>query len=69
MHVADIKAELEKRGYSQTRLAKELGLHVSHVHQVIHGTAVSLRVAKRIGQIIDRPLRDIWPGVYDDRAA
>jgi lambda repressor-like predicted transcriptional regulator len=69
MHPADIKAALEKRGYNQTRVADDLHVSASHVHMVIHGDAISLRVAERVGKILGRSPRELWPGVYDDRVA
>jgi lambda repressor-like predicted transcriptional regulator len=64
MHPADIKAFLEKAGYTQIKLGKELQVSDVMVNHVIHGRHSSRRIAKRIAEITDKTLEELWPGRY-----
>jgi Ner family transcriptional regulator len=67
MHPEDIKAALRKRGSSQAILARELGVAITSVHNVIHGACKSERIAKAISEVVgvDRAL--LWPSRYVSR--
>lgn len=64
MHPADIKALLEKAGYTQIKLGRELKVSDVMVNHVIKGRSTSRRIAKRIAQITGKTLNDLWPGRY-----
>lgn len=64
MHPADIKASLEKAGKSCAKVAKELDVLPSTVHQVIYGRCSSRKVATHISRAIGVPVSKLWPGRY-----
>lgn len=64
MHPEDIKAALRKRGSSQSRVARDLGVAQTSVHNVIHGACKSDRIAKAIADIVGVDRADLWPGRY-----
>ncbi len=72
MPAADIKAALEKSGYTQTDIARMLkdadgsSLRLSTVWLVIKGKGTSRRVAKKVSEIIGIPVSQIWPGKYPE---
>lgn len=65
MHPEDIKAELRKKGSSQTKVANALEVNRTTVHMVIYGGCKSERIAKAIAEIIGKDRSEIWPGRYD----
>jgi len=64
MHPEDIKAALRKRGSSQAKVARELDVAITSVHNVIHGACKSERIAKAISEIVGVDRADLWPGRY-----
>lgn len=64
MHPADIKASLEKAGFTQADLARHH--HVSNVavYLVINGKSRSSKIEKTIAAVIQRHPCDIWPNWY-----
>lgn len=64
MHPEDIKAALRKRGSGQAKLARELGVAITSVHNVIHGACKSERIAKAIADIVGVDRAVLWPGRY-----
>lgn len=66
MHPAMIKAHLRIAGSSQTHVANSLGISHSAVSRVIDGHSRSLRVARRICEIIGEPVETVFPGQYPD---
>ncbi len=70
MHPADIKASLEKAGFSQVDIARSVvgrsGEVVTPgaVHMVIKGKRRSAAIARRISEVIGLPVRTLWPGKY-----
>lgn len=69
MHPADINAALKKAGYTQRRIAKDLGVRQPTVYLVVYGKGTSARIAKAIAQATGLPLSTLWPGKYDKPAA
>lgn len=69
LHPADIKAAIEKKGATQAAIAREFGRSPMAVWNVIHGRTKSRKIADRIAEITGLPLRKLWPGVYEDKAA
>lgn len=65
MHPADINAALIKRGYTQTRIAELVGATQAFVSNVVHNRTKSRPVANAIAAAIDKPVNEIWPGVYE----
>ena len=65
MHPEDIKAALRKRGASQAKIARQLGVANTTVHNVIYGGCKSDRIAKFIANIIGMDRAEIWPGRYE----
>ena len=64
MHYADIKAALEKRGYSLSYVARTEGVTRSFVSQVVRG-ASGARIALRIAALLEMPIDKLWPGRYN----
>lgn len=64
MHPADIQAALKKKGYSQAKLARELGLHPVSISRVILGKEVSNRIMNAVAVIIGQPVQFIFPDYY-----
>lgn len=61
-HRADIKAALEKRGYTLRRLADEHGVSPSTLaHTFMRPYPVS---EQRIAAVIGVPVQEIWPSRY-----
>jgi lambda repressor-like predicted transcriptional regulator len=69
MHPADIKAALEKAGYSQTRLGHSFQPPRTRmtICNVVHGRTTSLEIARKISDVIGVSVMDLWPGKYDRR--
>ncbi len=65
MDYCDIKCALCKRGYSVTRVAKELGLYgPQSVQQVCMRKYYSARVEKFVSEITGIPLSKLFPDRY-----
>ena len=60
----EINAELRSRGYTQEKLAKEIGRGRSTVSEVISGVTKSWYIAQAIGQVIGLEPAAIWPRLY-----
>jgi Ner family transcriptional regulator len=64
MHPAQIKAELEMKGYTQADIAAQLKRAPSTVNYVIKGTGRSRLIENRIAVILGRPAHEVWPSRY-----
>lgn len=64
MHRADIKAALEKKGWTSARIARRRGVRPSTVSMVISGRGKSLPIARFISRITGHPVSQLWPGKY-----
>ena len=64
MHPADIKANLAKRNITQKYLAEILGVWPMSVNRVINKTSVSDRIMKKIAELIDLPVAEVFPEYY-----
>jgi len=62
MHPEQIKAEMRMRGYTQARLADEMGVKKSTVSQVISGTGKSLPIQTAIAKLLGKKITELWPG-------
>jgi len=62
MHPEQIKGELRMSGWTQAMLADDLNVSRSSVAQVIAGWSRSARIQQRISDILDKPVKSIWPG-------
>lgn len=67
MKPLEIRIALLRRGYSNSRVAKELRLTRSTVGDVISGRQKSLRVALKIAEVTKLPVDALWPGRYGRR--
>ena len=67
IHIAFIKAELNRHGYSQKRVATELKLTTPTIYQIIKGTGKSRRVAEFIAEKTGLTLEQMWPGKYAEK--
>lgn len=52
--------ELRKRGWTQTRIARTLGVTQSAVHQIIFNRARSKRIRNFIASILQKEVVDLW---------
>lgn len=65
MDYLDLKFRLAKKGYTLTRVAKELDLYgPQSVQQVLARKYFSARVEKRVSEIIGIPLEKLFPDRY-----
>jgi lambda repressor-like predicted transcriptional regulator len=67
MKPAFIKAHIEEAGYTQEKIARELGVSDVAVNHVIHGRHSSRRIAEFIAKITGLTLEELWPGRYRPR--
>ncbi|MDN7136388.1 helix-turn-helix domain-containing protein [Pseudidiomarina terrestris] len=65
----EIKAEIIKKGFSLTMIADVLGKSPSMVSKVVNGSATSLLIADCISRILDRPIHEVFPNLYDESFA
>lgn len=56
-----IKNLLENAGITQTDIAKELGISLSYVNDVVQGKRRGRKVRLFIAQKLDRPVAHLWP--------
>lgn len=68
MHPELIKAQIRMKGGSLSSIAREADVSPNAVRLVVHGQGKSKKIAKRIADLIDTPLEELWPGVYPIRA-
>lgn len=68
MHPADIRAALNKRGYSILLAANDLSVSDCSVGRVVRGQGRSRRIEQRIAEITDIPLARLWPQWYGPKA-
>jgi len=61
-HPADIKAALEKRGYSFRRIAREMGYAMKSCDSVLRRPFGP--VEERVAEIIGVPAATLWPSRY-----
>jgi lambda repressor-like predicted transcriptional regulator len=62
MHPEQIKAEMRMRGYTQARLADEIGVKKSTVSQVIGGVGKSFPIQTAIANLLGISIEKLWPG-------
>ncbi len=55
---------LRRKGWTQVRIAAELGVSKAVVGNVIHSRVTSHAVANFIGAVLGREVDRIWPGRY-----
>jgi len=65
MHHADIFCLLMKKNVTLTSLAKEEGVVISVVSEVIRGKKASFSVATAIAAKVGKSLNTLWPGKYN----
>lgn len=61
MNILDLTYELRKNGYTQQKLADEIGVSRGFVNHVIHGRKSSPDLEARIAKIIGKDPAAIWP--------
>lgn len=59
-----IRFQLQERGYSLVRLARELGVSQAVVSNTIRGKTTCYRVAHRVAQLLGSKPEALWPGRY-----
>ena len=67
IHIAFIKAELARSGYTQRKVAQELDVRPSTVNFIMKGKAKSRRIAQFISSKTGLTLEQMWPGHYPDK--
>ncbi|MFZ2452599.1 MAG: helix-turn-helix domain-containing protein [Methylovulum miyakonense] len=65
LHPALILAALKMEGHSYVTIANHFSISTTAIENVVKGKTKSLRTAKYIATLINKPLDDIWPGQYD----
>lgn len=66
-HPEQIKANLRMKGTTPSALAQSLKCSRMMVSNVIHGRAVSRRVANAIGKLLGHRADQLWPGKYEPK--
>lgn len=64
MKPVEIRIELLRKGFTNSKVASELRLSRSTVGEVIHGRQRSRRVAEKIAKITGLTVGQMWPGQY-----
>jgi len=65
----DIKAELVRKGITQSDIARSRGVSVAQVNRVINYGVVSDHVRREIAQRLGVSVEEIWPEYYLARMA
>lgn len=60
----DICYQLRRLGWTQSALARDLGVSPSLVNNIIHDRATGYRVAVKISKILGNDLETLWPVRY-----
>ena len=66
IHIAFIKAELARSGYTQSKVAKELRVTPAMVNYIMKGQCRSRRIADFIALKTGLTIEQMWPGRYPD---
>lgn len=61
MTTLEIKTELLKKGITLSSIAKQVGVSVVAVSQVIHNRSVSRRIMIAVATAIDQDPKDVFP--------
>lgn len=61
MHPEQIKAALRMKGHTQAMLADELHVARTTIGQTINGRVKSERIQDRISEVLEVPVKEIWP--------
>lgn len=69
MSPADRKAELVRNGQKMVRIARELGVSVSHVSLVVSGFRRNRRVEQAVADAIGKPLDGVFPPMPEKQQA
>lgn len=69
MRLADIRAELVRRGLSFASIARELGRSKVHVREVAAGKRRSANVEEAIAAAIERPVDEVFEPTPNGAAA
>lgn len=65
MDAIEITYRLRRLGFTQSELARELGVSQSVVSNTIRGRVTCHRVATRIADLLGQDLQVLWPGRYE----
>lgn len=61
----EISYELRKHGLRQADVARQLAVSRATLNNVLHGRATSYRVATHVAAILNRGVKELWPGRYE----
>ena len=61
----EISYELRRRGLRQADVARQLAVSRATLNNVLHGRATSYRVATHVASILERGVKELWPGRYE----
>ena len=67
--VSEITRMLAEKGYTQSKIAGELGISKQRVNTVLHDRAAGLAIKTKVGDIIGVPAEIIWPETFARRMA
>lgn len=65
----NIKASLVRVGVTQSEIARDLGMSVGSVNDVITGRRKNPKVRTAIAQAIGKPVEKIWPDTKPEEQA
>ena len=66
MTPSEIRYHMREAGITQSGVARELGVSVSSVHNVVNGTSTSYKIQSYIADQIGAEIYDIWPKYSDN---
>ena len=61
MTPSEIRDSMREAGITQSGVARELGVSVSSVHNVVNGTSTSYKIQSYIADQIGVEIYEIWP--------
>jgi len=67
--ISEINRLLAENGYTQTKIATELGISKQRVNNVLQDKSAGLSIKMKVGDIIGVPAEMIWPKTFSRRMA
>ena len=69
MTPSEIRDYMREAGITQSGVARELGVSVSSVHNVVNGTSTSYKIQSYIADQIGIEIYEIWPKYSENPGA
>ena len=69
MKPVEIKILMMRAGVTQTKIAKQLGITIPFVNQIISGIRPTKYIRESIADAIGKPVEELWPEESPNKAA